>query len=531
MIIILKLSLFVSSLFWYDFVSAAPSPMDHDAWTRLNLGKVNTGSSSSTSASGSRPPHHSGAHTSRAPPHRRVQDFGDLMPLQQVHDGSRTSRPSRQPRTSRYSGPATHDDFDCSLYYPSDVQSDFFTGNAWVDGLSAGDDVTPYRDLGSNHYGVVEPHTHGAEDQHYREDSLVHPNSSGTDQFHGLLHESGMNQYLSSMNPYELGQYVNYIQPDSVDLYIGGSSNMISHEGDTAYSMHSSLSNYISLAQVMDALRARAREVPDLNMQLPESSQGVVTRQDVYVPPIEYQLRVKSTQDSFSNDDAHVYGKLDTEQRMVCVEHIRSIRPFSAMTIQSLLGRKMKASFANELLTGDRERIDAAIDEHYPDRTIRKSRAGYDYVSWMALLNNSQRRQVIEELAEASDQSVNLFREHFIEQKYNPMFAVDALNLTTREQRQAFVHQNNLYFETDARNSPWQKGLSELQKDALVQRVSEVGTVGRTHAMFIMRRFTKVPCLGKVLLRADDQTFFNYVLELKSIDRRTKAHKRAAINN
>ncbi|UZJ50861.1 hypothetical protein CBS101457_000181 [Exobasidium rhododendri] len=248
---------------------------------------------------------------------------------------------------------------------------------------------------------------------------------------------------------------------------------------------------------------------------LPPSSHGVITRVGPYLRPSRSEYKL--TADPYianlvlNEPRQSVYKILSDNQSTIILELLRSVRPYSARSIQNIFAKRLNAYHVWELLSGDEQRVKNAIELFFPSE---KKKINTEFTPWMIGLTDAQRIQVIEELAEATDQPSDLLRENFLTHMIPPVVAIDLLNLTTDEERVAFAHLHGLYFKADTRATEWQRGLSKYQRESLFQRMTLYGLAYK-HCLVILRRHSATPGYGKYLLRADAQQFGRIMADLK----------------
>ncbi|UZJ50763.1 hypothetical protein CBS101457_000083 [Exobasidium rhododendri] len=234
-----------------------------------------------------------------------------------------------------------------------------------------------------------------------------------------------------------------------------------------------------------------------------------------YKRPREYILRVDTDLDSY-DDNFRVYDSLHDDQKMYIAELFLQIRAYTPHSIEKALQKRLYAKYARELLSNNVDRIEAAVEKMIPDNRARD----IDYVPWMTGLSNAHRRQIMEQLADATDQRIDGLRMLFLARKISPEFALRLLH-ASEEQIQAIAQQNNLTVVNDGQEAqqPWLRGLSTMQIRALMQRLATLsGDFSDEAYCHAVLQVPDAPSgLGKVLLRVNDKNFRTMMHTLRSI--------------
>ncbi|UZJ50771.1 hypothetical protein CBS101457_000091 [Exobasidium rhododendri] len=172
----------------------------------------------------------------------------------------------------------------------------------------------------------------------------------------------------------------------------------------------------------------------------------------------------------------------------------------------------MDVALASELMSGDIRVVEMAVEMLYP---IDKMKKGRTRLPWMHGLTNAQRRQVITLLAEATQQSSDELRALFLRAHLGPDIAWEILHTTTPEQRIAIAKRCNLYHDVVARNLPWQKGTSAIQRRAVLQRMMIYGVKNQQYCYELLKKAKAPSRYGLTMLRANDDEFMDIILRLK----------------
>ncbi|UZJ50772.1 hypothetical protein CBS101457_000092 [Exobasidium rhododendri] len=217
--------------------------------------------------------------------------------------------------------------------------------------------------------------------------------------------------------------------------------------------------------------------------------------------PAEYTLRLHS-QFHYTADNEKVYFQLSENQRLYIMDQIRQIRPLKSEAIRKGLANRLKASTALKFMTGEIEQIEEATQELYH---IDAQRMNATQPHWMTGMTNAQRRQVIDELAEATSQPSDSLRELFLYLGVSVQVAQSLLNADDEERLQ-IAEERQLYAPVDPRALPWRTGLSKMQRTALIQRLLGPN-VGTHYARELLQDPRNPVKFGLYLLRASDAQF------------------------
>ncbi|UZJ53683.1 hypothetical protein CBS101457_003003 [Exobasidium rhododendri] len=287
-------------------------------------------------------------------------------------------------------------------------------------------------------------------------------------------------------------------------IYTGGFSSM---NLDTTGQYHNTQENHGEQINTIT-------EEDDASQDPSYASQMTITRPGPYIRPYhEYELITSSHIKGVRDLDEAIYDRLSGDQKVKVIEVIRSIRPYTAKTIQNHLATHLTAPAASYLLGSRKESREDAVESLFPMHAYRR-----DYTPWMTGLTNDHRRQVVEELSDATEQSADVIREQFVVKKVTPQLAIALLNCTTQDERRSFAIAHQLFFNEDPRARPWQKGLSKYQRLALLQRMTATG-ISNDYSTSLLRKYNDPPGIGKMLLRADDLTFMQWMAQMRNISR------------
>ncbi|UZJ50863.1 hypothetical protein CBS101457_000183 [Exobasidium rhododendri] len=233
-------------------------------------------------------------------------------------------------------------------------------------------------------------------------------------------------------------------------------------------------------------------------------------------PPVlhasEYTLRVHPTF-HYTHPNEMAYKYLSENQSLFLMDMIRQVRPFSANAIRKSLGARLRAKLAVEMLSGDEERVNSAIEKFYP-RDTPKQKDLYTHDDWMTNLPDILRKSVIERLAERTQQSADGLRELFAAQDFGTDVPHELLTATDDEKYMVVVEKYGLYVGPTKKALPWQHGSSKIQRAAFYQRANNTGIkLNRLRALLQDPQIEEGYCLR--MLRLDDQHFRAEIAKLK----------------
>ncbi|UZJ50862.1 hypothetical protein CBS101457_000182 [Exobasidium rhododendri] len=276
-----------------------------------------------------------------------------------------------------------------------------------------------------------------------------------------------------------------------------------------------------------DALQALHRNSPSRGRRQRDRSRMLPPPSSQAAPPVrddvrtllpsqtarrwEYTLRVSSDV-HVEEDNDNVYDYLDKNQKMLITDRIQQIRPYSESGIRKTLISYMTTTIAQALLSDNEQHVESAVNALYP---IEMRKSGTSYTPWMTGFTNAQRRQIIEEFAEATLQSVDDLRNLFLRRMMSPEQAVE-IHLATPQQRLAIAHRDALILPVNKRHLPWQRGLSKVQRRAVVQRMRITARISESYCYELFQRIAE-PGYGLTMLRANDAEFKEIMNELRDI--------------
>ncbi|UZJ50876.1 hypothetical protein CBS101457_000196 [Exobasidium rhododendri] len=197
--------------------------------------------------------------------------------------------------------------------------------------------------------------------------------------------------------------------------------------------------------------------------------------------------------------------------------------PFDAMRLRYHIAANMTEQLANRLLGDDPDLVDQAAQTLFSPLLLQEaSRYGTSH-SWMTGLSYNGRREVIRRLAEVTLQAADKLREHFITNRVSHGVARAILSATYAEDIQILAMHNGLILPVDdtKTHKPWKKGLTELQRLALRQRMIHAG-ISTIPICYHLLGKKKVPeGYGLLMLKASNEDFATIVAALRSPSRVT----------
>ncbi|UZJ50793.1 hypothetical protein CBS101457_000113 [Exobasidium rhododendri] len=216
---------------------------------------------------------------------------------------------------------------------------------------------------------------------------------------------------------------------------------------------------------------------------------------------------------SYSTEDDLVYSTaLSKDQKIFIRECLLQVRPYTEKTIQTKLSSSLTPRLAKEFLSGEVHRVDAAVEELYP--IDQRKRGAQGKTTWMKDLDKWQRIRVIEIMADATGLATDDLRELFLKRKISPDTAQRILHATGREECRAIAQRYALTLPENEHARAWQKGVSQIERRALRQRM--LATRLRDELGFYdLLRKRKIPRgYGLDLLRANDRAFMAMMLAI-----------------
>jgi hypothetical protein len=222
-----------------------------------------------------------------------------------------------------------------------------------------------------------------------------------------------------------------------------------------------------------------------------------------YTQPWEYNL-------PFENDIVFKPGviyhsanaALSTDQALVIGERIRRVRAYHVSAISQRMSTDLQEHQARAILYGTVTERENAIQEVFPSEKVRYM---LGFAPWMTGMHDDQRIKVIDVLAEATGEASDDLHEAMLNQRITSDEAWRVLN-TSMADHLRFAQRRGLYTQRDKFFKNWNKGLSKIQRGALIQRIVNTGVTDWT-----ARKLLTSPCVpegvGIVLLRAKSETF------------------------
>ncbi|UZJ50781.1 hypothetical protein CBS101457_000101 [Exobasidium rhododendri] len=222
-----------------------------------------------------------------------------------------------------------------------------------------------------------------------------------------------------------------------------------------------------------------------------------------YVPPWEYTLPISTDLDfTVSDVDEKVYKLLTEDQRLLIVDRVHQIRPYYSETIRKRIQSVMNAALARDLLSRNVATVEAAVEVVFPIDDPKK-------VSWMTGLSNAQRRLVILKLADETIQRADKLRDVFLARDVTPQEALFLLLRANKEQCVSFAQSHELIVMENNNAAPWQRGITTLQRRAVLHRLEFVGRKKKRPDRYYLLQKRFIPlAFGKKILRASEAEFW-----------------------
>ncbi|UZJ50792.1 hypothetical protein CBS101457_000112 [Exobasidium rhododendri] len=305
---------------------------------------------------------------------------------------------------------------------------------------------------------------------------------------------------------YQYIQFQNYPAMEQWGGY-GSRHQALQHPGMYDAAQHTR--SHSSHPQVMDLKEFLEYDVPQ------SSSSSIIPPEEFDPLTGEYILQA-GPQFLYDDEESSCWDLMTEDQRSLIAERVHQVRPYSWSYIRQQLSVYLKPHLAKDILSKDQDTIDRGIESFIP---IDKARHGDYDDPWMKGLSNTQRKLVINKMAEATMQAGDKLRDVFLQQKVSPALARKILDAgTTTKECQSIAEKRKLYEPVYASNLPWQKGLSFAQKKALIQRMmwyGDVGDIGRKGCYSLLKKKKVTQGYGMTMLRANPEKFARIMTELK----------------
>ncbi|UZJ50884.1 hypothetical protein CBS101457_000204 [Exobasidium rhododendri] len=483
-----------------------------------------------TSSSAAEPYHDtvSGAQTSRL----------DRVTNAALDAGARTSRLGTTRRRSTRANPRSLEQGSSSSPHQSTASHNVDVAHAWMN------DLPPIAGSSTNYDysdGAPLPYTaHPLYPDTYA--SLLHPTGS-----FGYEHQGDATGYLGTqyIAPYSGsvshpatqrddhllnidinsahlapmgGQYEAYVSPGTIHSDQTGSLNVSSiYNHDLNVPLQDWGNMYGGADAYMDPGSSSTTDFPHQHegyelpsapgnvdhQAIPPLENAVHTCEDLRLYTGEYTLRYDPIVRHNESDD-RVYKTLDTDQRLIVIERIHRVRPFTRRAIRLHLARVLRSDRAEDLLSNEIPRVKAATEALYP---INRQKRNSKRIAWMTNLNENQRLEVIQRLKEATGQSPSHLRDEMaLREEIGPDSAYDILH-SSPNQSHAIAARLGLLVPDSTTTLPWQSGLTQLQRKALLQRMMLHG-VNKEATCYNQLAMAKVTeGYGLKMLTASDDDF------------------------
>ncbi|UZJ50885.1 hypothetical protein CBS101457_000205 [Exobasidium rhododendri] len=302
--------------------------------------------------------------------------------------------------------------------------------------------------------------------------------------------------------------------PEQHSDYHGGQHNgygmtqsHVDHQDLSVHAMNigSPTSSY-SVQQPSVVDRPKQTKVP----YHPPARQYSVQREYEYVPNRDFP-KVAS---------GPAYKVLSTDQKDFIVEQITATRPITEKWLRTQLADTLTSSLAHDFLSNDVTRVDAAVERLYPIKERKKGVAG---VPWMKGFDKAKRLEVIDKVAIATQQRKDYLRDYFIKRKVTPEIAQEILDthylpdIATLASKYGLIQPESELGRKEKKSrkaSPWQDGVSTIQKKALYQRMIGYGVDSLQTCWDLFRDHAAPSGYGLRMLQADEVKFEQIMLAL-----------------
>ncbi|UZJ50842.1 hypothetical protein CBS101457_000162 [Exobasidium rhododendri] len=225
----------------------------------------------------------------------------------------------------------------------------------------------------------------------------------------------------------------------------------------------------------------------------------------------------------FYNSEADmIFPQLTDDQKLFISDYVHQVRPYQYRYLRSELNFSLRPSLVKDLLSGDQVRMDTAVEVLYPEASRRRGKSGTNKISWMTGLTTSQRSRVIRMLANATAQEADTLRDCFLKWKVKSEVAKQVLDLTSTTEIAQFAIDNNFVLPDGPLKSGtrWQKGASQIQRRALMQRIAATGLCEEEYIKIHLQKANMPLGYGLEMLRADERRFRRMVKDLARMQSR-----------
>jgi hypothetical protein len=237
-------------------------------------------------------------------------------------------------------------------------------------------------------------------------------------------------------------------------------------------------------------------------LQQEHTSSELVLGKD-FTAPWEYQLPI-GTEIVYEPGKSYVngYDVLSKDQALVLADRIRRVRAYSGHVIQQKIVDFLQDHQARDILFGTPRERKAAIESIFPDEADRRK---LRYKPWMHGLSEDNRIKVVNVLSDATGEPADRLHEAMLTETFTHNDAMDVLD-SSRARHLELAYRRELYSMRERHWAKWNKGLTVLQRSALIQRICNTGvTEGRARKLLTAPYVPEG--LGKVLLRASSSEF------------------------
>ncbi|UZJ50855.1 hypothetical protein CBS101457_000175 [Exobasidium rhododendri] len=363
-------------------------------------------------------------------------------------------------------------------------------------------DYVPYSASGGNYSGAGQSSFPGDLDSHtYLDPAMYHHRSSvpfgepndvlPLDSQDSLAHRQ---QILFNLPDYNIDT-PRYLLPPR--LY---QSDSRYNEGNLAAGASSSSHNHMRPTQ------QEPYSPPDLALR--QRWNGIYKRPHHRNFHQAYALRV-DPHFTFTSEEEKVYKNLSDRQKLVILELVHRIRPFKAVYLRQKFHSLLTPRLATKLLSGNEEKSNAAIQELFPERRKKKG-----HETWMSDLPHWERIEVIEKMSEALHNPSDALRDRFLDKHVTPSIAQQILR-ADMSQCIEIARSNDLELPGQDAKLPWQVGLSNVQKRAVLDRMM-AKDVCKATCYDQLSKHSLPPSYGWEMLKASDKKFDKMIDHLRN---------------
>ncbi|UZJ50867.1 hypothetical protein CBS101457_000187 [Exobasidium rhododendri] len=334
-----------------------------------------------------------------------------------------------------------------------------------------------------------------------------------------------LSDYQSQHSYYNPSAYDHTSQDSSGNTEHMPDSASLTQHGDAASHMYGDYEELLGILQSPSSSDS-SLALQDMHLGTPSQAHWMPSYVSGYAPyavapqpsevhqdtttPWEYTLPVSPSFPYVHSGDK-VYQYLSEDQKMVVVDRITQISPYTNKGAHELLAKRLDVAFASKLLSNDLHKVELAVSQLY--HIDQRKRRAPKFVPWMTGLSSWQRMQVISLMAEATQQPKDELRDLFLTLRVTPAVARAILDASSPQQRRSIGLRLNLVTPENLTRLNWQVGLSELQIRSLLHRITMKGIDERLCYKYLARPY--VPRgYGLQMLRAGEDEFMGMLQAL-----------------